>query len=143
MSERDKMIKMLEKHKDYFENVPRVDVAFSMKGDCIFYEYDDVHNDWIVCEKVHTAEELEELIEENIASDFCVNIQHLAESVLYSIEGTCEQDAENGSLSTLDRRNLINAFVTFTDTIEEVYQKIKPFRNWVYNTKDNMLEDNK
>ena len=143
MSERDKMIKMLEKHKDYFENVPRVDVAFSMKGDCIFYEYDDVHNDCIVFEKFYSAEDLEELIEENIASDFCGNIQELSETVLYSIEDTCEQDAENSRLSTEERRTLINAFVAFTDTLEQVYQAMKPFKSWVNAVKNNMPEDDK
>lgn len=141
MSERDKIMKMLEKHKDYFENVHRVDVAFSMKGDCIFYEYDDVHTDWIVCEKFHSAEELEELIEENIASDFCVNIQQLSESVLYSIDHAREQDAENGRLSTEERRTLINAFVAFTDALEQVYQKMQPFQKWVNKMKDNTPED--
>ena len=142
MSERDKMIKMLEKHKDYFENVPRVDVAFSMKGDCIFYEYDDFHNDCIVFEKFFSAEDLEELIEENIASDFCGNIQELSETVLYSM-GTCEQDSKNSRLSTEERRTLINAFVAFTDVLEQVYQKMQSFQSWVNTMKYNMPEDDK
>ena len=141
MSERDKIIKMLEKHKDYFENVPGVDVAFSMKGDCIFYEYDDNH--CIVFKKFHFAEDLEELIEENIACVFCWNIQALSETVLYSMDDTCEHDADNNRLSAEERRILINAFVAFTDTLEQVYQKMQPFQNWVYKMKYNMPEDDK
>ena len=121
MRERDEILRMLEKHKDYFENVPRVDVAFSTKGDCFFYEYDDVHQEYIIFKKFRSAEELENLIEENIATDFCVNIQQLVESVLCSLDDTFDHEVEETGLSTMDRRILMKTFVAFSKALEEVY----------------------
>ena len=135
MTEKQRIVSVLEKHKAYFENVRGVDVAFSAKGEYFFYEYNEKYDDYPTFVKFSTAEELEQIIEENIATDFCVNLQEIAEEMLQVLDGPerMEIDVTDGSQSKsdLDRRTLVNAFVTFVRVIEDVYKKVQPLQEWV------------
>ena len=67
MTERQRIEKILEKHREYFENVEGVDVAFSTKGDFFFYEYNEKYHEYSTFIRFFPAEELELIIEDNIA----------------------------------------------------------------------------
>ena len=135
MTEKQRIVSVMEKNKAYFENVRDVDVAFSAKGEYFFYEYNEKYNDYPTLVKFSTAKELEQIIEENIATDFCVNLQEIAEEMLHVLDGPerMEIDVTDGSQSKsdLDRRTLVNAFVTFVRVIEDVYKKMQPLQEWV------------
>ena len=135
MTEKQRIVSVMEKNKAYFENVRDVDVAFSAKGEYFFYEYNEKYNDYPTFVKFSTAKELEQIIEENIATDFCVNLQEIAEEMLHVLDGPerMEIDVTDGSQSKsdLDRRTLVNAFVTFVRVIEDVYKKMQPLQEWV------------
>lgn len=135
MTEKQRIINMVEKYKTYFENVKGVDVAFSTKGEYFFYEYNEKYNDYPMFVKFTTAEELEQIIEENIATDFCVHLQDIAEEMLHVLDGTGVQDVDVTNISQecseMNRRILINAFVAFSKVIEKVYKDMQPFQAWV------------
>ena len=135
MTEKQRIINMVEKYKTYFENVKGVDVAFSTKGEYFFYECNEKYNDYPMFVKFTTAEELEQIIEENIATDFCVHLQDIAEEMLHVLDGTGVQDVDVTNISQecseMNRRILINAFVAFSKVIEKVYKDMQPFQAWV------------
>lgn len=135
MTEKQRIMEMMEKHKAYFENVKGVDVAFSTKGECFFYEYNEEYRDYPTFVKFSTAEELEQIIEENIATDYCVNLQDIAEEMLHTLDETGIQNVDVTNISQecseMNRKTLINAFVIFSKVIERVYKDMQPFQAWV------------
>ncbi|MBR2403492.1 MAG: hypothetical protein IKB01_12145 [Lachnospiraceae bacterium] len=135
MTEKQRIMEMMEKHKAYFENVKGVDVAFSTKGECFFYEYNEEYRDYSTFVKFSTAEELEQIIDENIATDYCVNLQDIAEEMLHTLDETDIQNVDVTNISQecseMNRKTLINAFVIFSKVIERVYKDMQPFQAWV------------
>ena len=135
MTEKQKIMNIMEKHKTYFENVKGVDVAFSTKGEYFFYEYNEKYNDYPMFVKFNTAEELEQIIEENIATDFCVHLQDIAEEMLHTLDETGIQDVDVTNISQecseMNHKILINAFMTFSKVIKRVYKDMQPFQDWV------------
>ena len=135
MTEKERIIAMMQKHKAYFENVKGVDIAFSTKGEYFFYEYDENHSSYITFIKFSTAEELEQIIEESIATEYCVNLQEICESMLQETDILMRQEIDvteiSGLYSSVDRTALINAFTTFTSVIDKVYERTQPFKKWV------------
>lgn len=132
--EKERILKVLEKHREYFENVGYVDVAFSTKGDCFFYEYDEEHDMYTTFVKISSAEELDQIIEENIATEFCVNLECAMEDMMYEMEGTRREEIEvdpQPMVSALDRKILIKAFAAFIASVESVHDKLKLYKNWV------------
>ena len=131
---KEKILKVLEKHKEYFENVGYVDVAFSTKGDCFFYEYDEEHDMYPTFVKISSAEELDQIIEENIATEFCVNLECAMEDMMYEMEGTRREEIEvdpQPVVSALDRKILIKAFAAFIGSVESVHDKLQLYKKWV------------
>ena len=145
MTEKQRIVNMMKKHKAYFENVKGVDVAFSAKGEYFFYEHSEKYSDYPVFVKFMTAEELEQIIEENIATDFCVNLEEIAEEMVHVLDGSGRQEIDVTDISQdksdLDRRTLVNAFMTFSRIIDDVHKKMQPFQEWVNTLVD--LEDEK
>ena len=140
MTEKQRIMEMMEKHKAYFENVKGVDVAFSTKGECFFYEYNEEYRDYPTFVKFSTAEELEQLIEENIATDYCVNLQDIAEEMLQVLDAPIGQgidvtDVSQEVDSDLNRKILINTFLAFSEVIEKVYRNMHPFTEWIHDVK--------
>ena len=89
MTEKQRIEKMMEKHRAYFENVKGVDVAFSTKGDSFFYEYNEEYNEYTTYVRFFTAEELEQIIEDNIATDYCIQLQAITEETLRELKRFC------------------------------------------------------
>lgn len=114
--EKERILKVLEKHREYFENVGYVDVAFSTKGDCFFYEYDEEHDMYTTFVKISSAEELDQIIEENIATEFCVNLESALENVVFELDSPRRDEIEVDTqplITDWDRKILINAFAAF------------------------------
>ena len=145
MSEKQRILGMVEKHKAYFENVKGVDVAISTKGDFFFYEYDEKCNDYNTFVKFSTAEELEQIIEENIATDYCLYLQNGMEEITMAMDRFRGQEIDYGDMETsctdMDRKVLVEAFRTFTMVVEALYDSIAPYKDWVQARYKEVLED--
>lgn len=69
MSEKEKVLQVIEKYKEFFDGEDGIDVAISAKGEFFFYSYakEFTYFDYFI--KFHTAEELERIIIGNMAND--------------------------------------------------------------------------
>lgn len=145
MSEKQRILEMVEKHKTYFDNVKGVDVAISTKGEYFFYEYDEKYNDYSTFAKFSTAEELEQIIEENIATYYCMNLQNGMEEITLAMDKFRGREIDYGdmltSVSDTDRKVLVEAFRTFTMVVEALYDSIAPYKDWVQAWDKEILED--
>ena len=134
MTEKQRIERMMEKHKAYFENVKGVDVAFSTKGDCFFYEYNEEYNEYTTYVRFFTAEELEQIIEDNIATDYCIQLQAITEETLRELDAPARQEISVDTVVmnsySLNREILTNAFIAFYNMLEKAYEYMKPFKNW-------------
>lgn len=139
MTEKQRIEKMMEKHRAYFENVKGVDVAFSTKGDSFFYEYNEEYNEYTTYVRFFTAEELEQIIEDNIATDYCIQLQAITEETLRELDAPARQEISIDTVAmnrySLNRAILTNAFIAFYNMLEKSYEYIKPFKNWTEDLK--------
>ena len=132
MDERQRIMEILKKHKAYLENVKDVDVALCTKGGGFFYEYNEKDNTYNVFVKFQTADELDAIIEENIATNFCTELTSIAEETSYRLS-----DYEWGDINPdqkfddSDRRLLIHAFKGFYERIETAYHNLAPLKPWI------------
>ena len=64
-----------------------------------------------------------------------MHLQDIAEEMLHILDETGIQDVDVTNISQecseMNRRILINAFVTFSRVIEKVYKDMQPFQAWV------------
>lgn len=69
MSEKEKVLQVIEKYKEFFDGEDGIDVAISAKGEFFFYSYakEFTYFDYFI--KFHTAEELERIIIGNMVND--------------------------------------------------------------------------
>lgn len=133
MDEKQQIQQMLEKHKAYLENNPKVDVALCTKGGGFFYEYNEEYEDYPVFVRFQTAQELEAIMEENIATDYCIALQDFVEDVeesLMSRDGCIRVDLRE-EISAMDRRILLRTFRTIYEQIESTHNKLLPLKDWV------------
>ena len=139
MTEKQRIERMMEKHKAYFENVKGVDVAFSTKGDSFFYEYNEEYNEYTTYVRFFTAEELEQIIEDNIATDYCIQLQAITEETLRELDAPARQEISVDTVVmnsySLNREILTNAFIAFYNMLEKAYEYMKPFKNWTEDLK--------
>ena len=78
MTEREKILKLIEQHKAIFE-VTDMDVAESVKGQWYFSRYNKEFDYFDVLVRIETAEELAEAIVGELASDIFVTIDCVPE----------------------------------------------------------------
>lgn len=69
MSEKEKVLQVIEKYKEFFDGEDGIDVAISAKGEFFFYSYakEFTYFDYFI--KFHTAEELERIVIGNMVND--------------------------------------------------------------------------
>lgn len=69
MTEKEKVLQVIEKYKEFFDGEDGIDVAISAKGEFFFYSYakEFTYFDYFI--KFHMAEELERIIIGNMVND--------------------------------------------------------------------------
>lgn len=69
MTEKEKVLQVIEKYKEFFDGEDGIDVAISAKGEFFFYSYakELTYFDYFI--KFQTAEELERIIIGNMVND--------------------------------------------------------------------------
>lgn len=69
MTEKEKVLQVIEKYREFFDGEDGIDVAISAKGEFFFYSYakEFTYFDYFI--KFHTAEELERIIIGNMVND--------------------------------------------------------------------------
>ena len=68
MSEKEKVLQVIEKYKEFFDGEDGIDVAISAKGEFFFYSYAKEFTYFYYFIKFHTAEELERIIIGNMVN---------------------------------------------------------------------------
>lgn len=69
MSEKEKVLQVIEKYKEFFDGEDGIDVAISAKGEFFFYSYAKEFKYFDHFIQFHTAEELERIIIGNMVND--------------------------------------------------------------------------
>ena len=133
MKEHDRILETVKKHQKYFDTRP-ADVAISIKGEYFFYEEEPEYGGYSIFTRFETAEELESLLMENIATDFCVSLTNIAESVYLDLNPHHHEHIEveeNPTLSCEDQLALIRSFESYTKAIQKSYKQLVPLLPWI------------
>lgn len=81
MSEKEKVLQVVENYKEFFDGNDGIDVAISVKGEFFFYSFNEKYNYYDHFIQFHTAEQLERIIIGNMVNDANCIIEPLADEL--------------------------------------------------------------
>ena len=130
MTEHEKILKTVEKHKSFFEH-SESDVAISTKGIYIFFNYSKKYDDYWDFIIFHTAEELERIITDSVATCLCMSIENTVEV----LDKTLNPKSYLTTPMTpddycVDQNRLTKMFSVLAESLTYAYENIHPLEKW-------------
>lgn len=102
MSENEKIRKVVEKYRKYFEN-SYTDIAQTEKGEWLFLEFDSKYRECYNVTRFKTAEELEDVFIKEMVNDIICSIEESVESCYFTFENKDKKEGNVDSISELLR----------------------------------------
>ena len=118
MSEREKVLQVIEKYKEFFDGKDGIDVAISAKGEFFFYSFSKEYDYFDHFIKFNTAEELERIIIGNMAND----VNCIAEPLIDELEMQTRR-IDHCDMAGYDFKEEVAKLSAHLATVERIMEK--------------------